>query len=65
MMNVLLISVGAVAGAIVRWLLSLWLNPIFTTFTFGTLIANWVGCLLIGIAFGRWNFIDCDGNYSY
>lgn len=52
MMNVLLISVGAVTGAIARWLLSLWLNPIFTSFAFGTLIANWTGCLLIGIAMG-------------
>ena len=52
MMNVLLISVGAVVGAIARWLLSLWLNPIFTSFAFGTLIANWAGCLLIGIAMG-------------
>ena len=52
MINLLLISLGAVAGAIARWLLGLWLNPIFTTFAFGTLIANWVGCLLIGIAMG-------------
>ena len=52
MMNILLISVGAVAGAIARWLLGIWLSPIFTTFAFGTLIANWAGCLLIGVAMG-------------
>lgn len=52
MINLLLISIGAVAGAIARWLLGLWLNPMFTTFAFGTLIANWVGYLLIGIAMG-------------
>lgn len=52
MINLFLISVGAVAGAIARWLLGIWLNPVFTTFAFGTLIANWVGCLLIGIAMG-------------
>lgn len=40
------------AGAIARWLLGIWLNPIFTTFVFGTLVANWAGCLLIGIAMG-------------
>ena len=51
MINLLLISLGAVAGAIARWLLGLWLNPIFTL-TFGTLIANWVGCFLSGIAMG-------------
>lgn len=52
MLHLLLISIGAIAGAIVRWLLGIWLNPVFTTFAFGTLIANWVGCLLIGIAMG-------------
>ena len=51
-MNLFLILIGAVAGAIARWLLGLWLNPIFTSFAFGTLIANWAGCLLIGIAMG-------------
>nr|WP_314741767.1 CrcB family protein [uncultured Haemophilus sp.] len=49
-MNILFISAGAVAGAIARWLLGIWLNPLFTTFAFGTLIANWAGCLLIGVA---------------
>lgn len=52
MINIFLISIGAVAGAIARWLLGIWLNPVFTTFAFGTLIANWAGCLLIGIAMG-------------
>lgn len=52
MINLFLISIGAMVGAIVRWLLGIWLNPVFTTFAFGTLIANWVGCLLIGIAMG-------------
>ena len=47
MINILLISAGAA-----RWLLGIWLNPVFTTFAFGTLIANWAGCLLIGISMG-------------
>lgn len=51
-MNVLLISLGAVLGAITRWQLGVWLNPLFASFAFGTLLANWAGCFLIGIAMG-------------
>ncbi|MCK3658180.1 chromosome condensation protein CrcB [Pasteurellaceae bacterium Pebbles2] len=47
--TLLLISSGAALGAISRWGLYQWLNPIFATFSFGTLIANYLGCFLIGI----------------
>lgn len=50
--QLLLISVGAILGAVCRWLFGLWLNPMFATFAFGTLLANLVGCFLIGIAMG-------------
>lgn len=49
-MNGLLISLGAVAGAISRWQLGIWLNPLINHFSLGTLFANWIGCFLIGIA---------------
>lgn len=52
MMNILWISVGAVLGAIARWQLGVWLNPFFNQFALGTLLANWFGCLLIGVAMG-------------
>lgn len=51
-MNVLFISLGAVGGAIARWQLGVWLNPFFSQFAFGTLLTNWLGCFLIGIAMG-------------
>lgn len=51
-MAILWISIGAVLGAAARWWLSVWLNPLFTSLAFGTLIANWAGCFLIGIAMG-------------
>lgn len=51
-MAILWISTGAVLGAVARWWLGLWLNPVFAHFAFGTLIANWAGCFLIGIAMG-------------
>lgn len=44
-----LISLGAMLGAVSRWLLGLWLNPLFSGFAFGMLIANLVSCFLIGI----------------
>ncbi|HDL5445328.1 TPA: CrcB family protein [Mannheimia haemolytica] len=47
-----MISIGAVLGAMCCWQLAVWLNPILSQFAFGTLAANWLGCLLIGIAMG-------------
>lgn len=51
-MNLLLISIGAIFGAISRWQLGIWLNTYFQSFALGTLLANWLGCFLIGIAMG-------------
>lgn len=51
-MNILLVSFGAVLGAIARWQFGVWLNPLLSHVEFGTLLANWAGCLLIGIAMG-------------
>jgi len=47
--SILLISSGAALGATTRWGLGLWLNSWFSTLTFGTLVANYLGCFLIGI----------------
>lgn len=52
MTQVLLISFGAVLGALSRWQLGVWLNPLISQFAFGTLMANVIGCFLIGIALG-------------
>lgn len=41
---------GAGLGACLRWLLSLWLNPLLPTLPLGTLAANLVGGLLVGVA---------------
>lgn len=46
----LAIGVGAALGAWSRWLLGLWLNPLFLTFPLGTLAANLSGGYLIGVA---------------
>lgn len=52
MKQILLISFGAVLGALSRWQLGVWLNPLISQFAFGTLLANVLGCFLIGIALG-------------
>jgi CrcB protein len=46
------IGVGAALGAWGRWLLGLWLNPVFAALPLGTLVANLVGGYLMGLAIG-------------
>jgi CrcB protein len=41
---------GAGLGALLRWGLGGWLNPVFPTLPLGTLAANLVGGLLVGLA---------------
>jgi CrcB protein len=48
--SLLAISVGASLGAVLRWLLSLWLNGLFPSLPPGTLVANLIGGYLIGLA---------------
>lgn len=47
---VLVISVGAALGALLRWVLGMGLNALWPTIPLGTLAANLVGGLLIGVA---------------
>jgi len=46
------VGVGAAAGAWLRWWFNIVLNPLFPTLPMGTLAANLVGGLLMGIAMG-------------
>ena len=41
---------GAGFGALLRWGLSQWLNPLFPTVPLGTVSANLLGGLLVGVA---------------
>lgn len=41
---------GAGLGALLRWWLSLALNPVFPTVPLGTLASNLIGGLLVGVA---------------
>lgn len=47
---VLAVFVGAGFGALLRWMLGLGLNPLFPTVPLGTLAANLLGGLLVGVA---------------
>jgi len=52
----LAVSLGAAAGALLRWQTGVWLNARWAGFPLGTLLVNLVGGLLIGMAleyFGR------------
>lgn len=52
MPQVLAICLGACVGALARWRLGLWLNPVATAGTvlpWGTLAANLIGGYLIGV----------------
>jgi fluoride exporter len=44
------VFVGAGFGALLRWFLGLRLNPLFPTLPLGTLAANLLGGLLVGLA---------------
>jgi len=50
MLQVVAISLGASLGALLRWQLGLWLNQGTALLPWGTLMANWVGAWLIGVA---------------
>jgi CrcB protein len=52
LLSFLAVGLGAFAGAVVRWLLSLALNPLLPSLPLGTLAANLIGGLLMGTAMG-------------
>lgn len=49
-LSVLAVSSGAALGALLRWQLSVWLNPLVPGLPPGTLISNLVGGYLVGVA---------------
>jgi len=48
--SILVIGLGAWAGAVLRWFLGAGLNSVFPTVPLGTLAANLIGGYLIGLA---------------
>ena len=52
LISFLAVGLGAFAGAVVRWLLGIALNPILPALPLGTLAANLGGGLVIGMMLG-------------
>ena len=52
LVSFLAVGFGAFAGAILRWLLGLALNPVLPSLPLGTLAANLIGGLIMGITLG-------------
>jgi len=50
MLQVIAIALGASLGALSRWQLGLWLNQGHAVLPWGTLVANWAGGWLVGVA---------------
>ncbi|MFT4554672.1 MAG: CrcB protein [Chlamydiales bacterium] len=49
MAEALLVGAGAVLGAWLRWMCGIFFNPIFPTLPLGTVVANLLGGLLMGV----------------
>jgi len=45
----LAVGIGAALGALLRWRLGAWLNPVFPTIPFGTLASNLIGGFVMGL----------------
>lgn len=48
--SICVICAGACAGALLRWLISISLNPVLPGLPMGTLAVNWIGSFFMGIA---------------
>lgn len=50
------VAIGAALGAVLRWQIGAWINPMWSGFPLGTVLVNLIGGLGIGVAlawFGR------------
>lgn len=50
--NFLAVGAGAAGGAVLRWLLGMWLNQPHVALPWGTVVANLAGGYLIGLLLG-------------
>ena len=51
-MSFLAVGFGAFLGAVLRWVFGIWLNPLLPALPLGTLAANLLGGLVMGLAMG-------------
>ena len=51
--NIIFVALGGALGSVLRYLASRWINGLLpSSFPFGTMSVNVLGCLLIGIFYG-------------
>ncbi len=48
--NFLVVAIGGLVGSVLRWLMSVWLNPLWPVVPLGTLGVNVIGGFIIGMA---------------
>ena len=60
----LYVGIGAAVGAWCRWVLSLLLNPLLTGLPHGTLAANWIGALLMGVINNGLDLLNVSSYYQ-
>ena len=48
--NFLAVAIGGLIGSLLRWLVSVWLNPLWPPVPLGTMAVNVVGSFIIGMA---------------
>ncbi len=53
--SVFAVGTGAFAGALLRWIFGIFLNPLLPALPLGTLAANLLGGLIVGAALGVFN----------
>jgi len=58
LVSLLAVGFGAFAGAVLRWVLGLSLNPLLPTLPLGTLAANLLGGFIMGIAMGAFTHFE-------
>jgi CrcB protein len=58
LVSFLAVGFGAFAGAVARWLLGIALNPVLPSLPLGTLAANLVGGLVMGLALGAFSHYE-------
>ncbi len=54
-LSVLAVGIGAFAGALLRWMFGIFLNPILPALPLGTLASNLLGGFIVGAALGLFN----------
>lgn len=57
----LVVALGGATGAVTRWAVSLWLNPLSLPIAAGTLAVNCVGGLLIGASLVWFERVPSEG----